>query len=132
MLRISEDDARVLAGEEPATSSRRARGRNPESDYQHAIIAALEHARCLVVRLNVGGIRTERGGYVRMAPAGMPDLLVIPPTGGIWLFEVKSPRGRVSADQLAMHALLRARGVNVAVVRSVDEALAYIDIHVSE
>jgi hypothetical protein len=55
---------------------------------------------------------------------GMPDLLLPCPSGrwcALWL-EVKTPKGRVTESQLAVHADLTAMGNLVRVVRSASEA----------
>ncbi len=56
-----------------------------------------------------------------MGEVGLPDLQVLAPKRG-WL-EVKTPGGRLSAEQELAHHRLRDAGWDVAVVRSVTEAL---------
>ena len=54
--------------------------------------------------------------------AGLPDLVVIRNGETIWL-EVKTPTGRVTAIQEAMHRKMREHGARVYVVRSADEVM---------
>lgn len=54
---------------------------------------------------------------------GIPDLVVIYGGVTVW-FEIKSPTGRLSADQIAQHAAMREAGARVYVVRSVEDVKA--------
>lgn len=57
---------------------------------------------------------------------GCPDICCLWRDGGAML-EVKRPKGaKVSPEQKAVHALLALRGIPVAIVRSVDEAFAFL------
>lgn len=87
-----------------------------ETQLQRQIIEALARIGYWVMRINAG-----RSGGVQMAPAGFPDLLVLAPKHG--LLEVKLPTGKLTQSQVAFHARCRRRGVRVAVVRSVADAL---------
>ena len=60
------------------------------------------------------------------AKKGFPDLICIFPDGRIVFFEVKSPDGHPSEDQLLMHAALRRAGHYVGVVRSINDAKIYL------
>lgn len=56
---------------------------------------------------------------------GGPDLLaVVAPLGRLIAFEVKTGKARPTKEQRECHAALRAVGVEVHVVRTVDEARA--------
>jgi hypothetical protein len=94
-----------------------------EADIQRRIIAALEKVGRLVVRVHSGKIR-KNGTWMRLAPVGFPDLLVVasPPV----FIEVKSATGRLSDDQKRVHDKIRRQGGVVAVVRSSAEALAVV------
>lgn len=48
---------------------------------------------------------------------GWPDLLAVSPTGTLLAIEVKRPDGRLTTDQVAVHALLAKIGLDVKVVR---------------
>jgi hypothetical protein len=94
---------------------RRARS---EAVRQAAIVAALSAAGRIPVRVHSGKVKV-RGGWMQLAPNGTPDLYVV---GWGWL-ECKTDTGKLNADQMRMHRLLRAEGERVAVVRSAAEAL---------
>lgn len=55
------------------------------------------------------------------AKSGTPDLLIVADGRAYWM-EVKRHDGRVSVEQVKMHARLRRAGCPVALVRSVDDA----------
>ena len=59
---------------------------------------------------------------------GSPDLIgILAPHGRWFCLEIKSPTGRVSAEQSQWHMMARGKGAHVAVVRSVDEALEELE-----
>ena len=58
--------------------------------------------------------------------AGVPDMQLAWPMGQVTMLELKAPNGTVSPDQRAMHARLRAAGVEVGICRSLDEVLAFL------
>jgi len=90
-----------------------------ESAIQSAILDALRLAGHWPMRVNAGGYRAG----ARLAPAGTPDICLI--DLGAWL-EVKAPGGRLSPLQRRWHAKAKRKGVRVAVVTSVDEAMAAV------
>jgi hypothetical protein len=57
---------------------------------------------------------------------GLPDLLCINRAGAVGFIEVKREGGRVSTDQERVIALLNTRSVPVAVVCTLDDALAAV------
>lgn len=57
---------------------------------------------------------------------GFPDLLCISRTGALGFIEVKREGGRVSSEQERVIALLNTRSVPVAVVCTLDDALAAV------
>lgn len=99
--------------------------------------AALQHA----IRLAVGALpgvalwRNETGqaqhgrAVVRYGLCrGSADLIgLVSPSGRFLALEVKSPRGRVSAEQKLFLDLVTRMGGVGRVVRSVDEALAAVE-----
>lgn len=104
------------------------RQERPEQHLQRALVdlldvALLAPAFCFAIPN--GGARSPieaailEGLGVR---AGLPDLAIVHDGSLFWL-ELKSADGRLSAAQLAMHARLRDAGCEVAVVRSVEEAV---------
>lgn len=102
------------------------RGPNDETAIQTAIAEALRWRGCYVERRNSGAVKTAKGGLVRLAPAGTPDLALILPGGRAGFCEVKRPGEGPTAIQLACHEELRRYGAVVVVAHSVDEALALL------
>lgn len=98
----------------------------PEADLYGPILLALSRAGARVFRNNVGLAR-YRGHTVRYGLAtGSSDLIGWTPDGRFLALEVKTPRGRLTAEQSAfLDAVARAGGV-AACVRSPEEALAAI------
>jgi len=89
----------------------------PETALQTAIADALRSIGVWVMVMNVTKRRGKRG--VNCGEPGMPDLW----TEYGWL-EVKLPEGGVISDvQLAWHVKANQKGVNVAVVESIADAV---------
>lgn len=98
-----------------------------ETDLHRAILKALELRGHWAFRVNAGGMQVGQGksrAFVRMAPAGTPDICLLSPQG--WL-EVKTPTGKLSKAQDSWHTKARLHSVRVATVRSVSEALAVVE-----
>jgi Holliday junction resolvase len=70
----------------------------------------------------IDALRDVGATVVQLSDTGVPDLLV-GFRGASYLLEVKAPRGTLTDEQTAFLALWRGQ---VAVIRSVDEALAVI------
>ena len=111
-----------------------------ESKIQKSIIdylrAVLPHA--VVFAIPNGSQRTASGrpanAVVGLLP-GAPDLCVVLPQGRTLWLEVKSDKGRVSTNQIAVHGLFNSLGHPVPVVRSIDDvrqALAFLKIETKE
>lgn len=99
-----------------------------ETDLSRSAQDALTAAGFHVTRVQAGKVKV-RGGWMILAEAGTPDLLV----GGIvpasrnasvmgWL-EVKRPKGPMRESQKKWHAKAEKRGELVAVFRSASEAV---------
>ena len=58
---------------------------------------------------------------------GVPDRLAVLPGGLIYFVELKADRGRLSPLQVWQQDRLRQLGVNVAVIRGMDEAVEFIE-----
>ena len=102
--------------------------RDLESPVQAAILDAIA---TLYPSVFVHSI--PNGGFILSARAvaklkwqglkpGVPDLALYW-SGGHGMIEVKAEGGRLSDDQIAVHAILRDRGVKVAVCRSIDDLI---------
>jgi hypothetical protein len=96
---------------------------------------ALKAHGIFAIRLNSGVTLLEHKGRkraIRMMPKGTADILALrfalhltPSLNAVrpvWL-EVKTDKGKQSADQRAFELIVRAEGHDYAVVRSVEEAL---------
>ncbi len=57
---------------------------------------------------------------------GVPDLLIVSHGVAYWV-ELKTPRGKLSADQVICHLDLLDAGCLIAVIRSVDELQRVLD-----
>ena len=56
---------------------------------------------------------------------GMPDLCVLH-DGKPYFLEVKTPNTKLSSKQIIIHKVLKENGFNVAIVRSVEEAMFFL------
>lgn len=80
----------------------------------------------------IAGALKARGAWVvklhggPMQQAGLPDLLVVHPSG-TWLMEVKLPGGNPTRLQRHVMDKIAAAGGRVVVVRSVEEALKNLE-----
>ena len=93
-----------------------------ESDLQREILKALALRGYWAHRRNSGKILVEGGAsrVVHLGEPGTPDIELLAPYG---FLEVKTAKGKLSRGQERWHAKARSRGVRVAVVRSISEAL---------
>jgi hypothetical protein len=83
----------------------------PESLVLRACLDYLRLRGHLVIRVNGGGFRTERGAWVRCTDTpGTPDILGISREGKPLAVEAKSARGRLSAFQEQFREAWTARG----------------------
>jgi hypothetical protein len=111
---------------------REPRDRNAEAKRQAAIV---EFVRWVAPHVPIfavpnGGFRTKaEAARLKWTGvlAGVLDLVLPLPEGRSAYWETKTPRGRLSADQLAFIARLEALGHVWAVVRSIDDARRELD-----
>ncbi len=107
--------------------------RSEETSLSQAIQKTLTLKGCKVIRVQSGQLEVVRGSkryFVHLAPKGTPDLIVIVPrrsgeseAGHYWL-EVKTTKGKQSAEQARWGEWAKLEGVRHAVVRSISEAIA--------
>lgn len=107
---------------------------NPETILQGEIMAAVgllpgirTWRNAVGTAVYEGGARVEYG----VGGVGAPDLLleVLHEPTGQWVcawVEIKTPVGAIRPDQKTWHAAARRTGRNVAIARSVDDALAIV------
>ena len=105
---------------------------NPETIIQGDIMAALGLLPgCTVWRNNVGTAVYDSGARVEygVGGKGAPDLFCTVLFRGLSIalyIEVKTPEGAVEPHQRQWHAAARRGGNNVAIARSVADALAIV------
>lgn len=100
-----------------------------ETQLQSAIRdALLATGRVLLWRNNTGKLQDRKGRWVTFGIGfGGADLVgIYKPTGRFIAFEIKTESGRLSPEQRAWHAAVRAANGAVFVARSVDEAIAQL------
>lgn len=73
----------------------------------------------------------ERGGlcYKWVSPGnpGVPDRIVITPTGGTIFVELKTEIGRLSAWQMRQRSELEKRGAEVRVLYGLEQVTAFVE-----
>ena len=105
---------------------------NPETILQGKIMESLGlHPGCTVWRNSVGTAVYEGGARVEygVGGKGAPDLFCTVQFRGLSIalyLEVKTPEGSVDPHQRQWHSAARRGGNNVAVIRSVADALAVV------
>lgn len=106
--------------------ARKKRG-NPEQAFQIKLVRDLSKILppdCVMTAFPAGGGGRIRGGILKrmgLIP-GMPDLLFLH-RGNAFGMELKAGRGRLNEAQTLMHPILARCGVDVRVVRTLDDAL---------
>jgi hypothetical protein len=58
--------------------------------------------------------------------AGMPDLICVSPTDGLFFIELKRPGGKLSSAQSHVIETMRSAGIDVYVIDGIDEAMALL------
>ena len=94
-----------------------------ESDLLKTILDYLRISGILAWRNNTGAMSGQDKGkrwYVRFSFPGAPDIFAVK-HGQIYGIEVKSPRGELSALQVAFSDTLRAAGGCYVVARSLED-----------
>jgi hypothetical protein len=67
--------------------------------------------------------------FVSPGTAGMPDRMIVSQFGSVMFLELKAPGKKATPLQLATHQMMRAHGLRVHVVDSVEQGKAIIDGH---
>ena len=99
----------------------------PEHRIQNEIRAALM-PYAVIFRANVGRVRTPDGRYFSTGlPAGFSDLFGFRKSDGKAVFiEVKTPSGRVTAQQENFLRIMQQCGAIAGVCRSAEDAIEII------
>jgi hypothetical protein len=100
-----------------------------EKEIQDEIRLALSDLGCLIFRNNSGIATYENGTKVRYGVGGPggSDLIGIGPNGRIICIEVKSSKGRLTADQENFLRVVREHGGIAGCCRSAEEAIALVN-----
>jgi Holliday junction resolvase len=96
-----------------------------ESDLQRAIVQVLSYAGWLVMHIPNQSTR-GRQRWAGLLP-GAPDLVAVK-RGRVVFLEVKTEKGKVSEKQSEVHDLLRLHGMEVRVVRGIDDIADLIQL----
>jgi hypothetical protein len=109
----------------------------PEAVIQAQIVSYLDSINVDPFTATLGGVycsRSQRKKILQLGyKKGVPDLVIFVPRGiyhGL-LLEVKSLRGRVSAEQKRWHTSLENNGYFVAIPRSFEQAKELIHLYLS-
>lgn len=99
-----------------------------EHRIQNEIRLALSDT-CMIFRENVGAFRTADGRFITSGvPKGFPDLFGFRKSDGKAVFiEVKTPKGRPSAEQKKFLENVRKYGVIAGICRSKEDAINLIN-----
>lgn len=101
-----------------------------ETALVRSILRTLQMKGVWSWRVNSGMQRATYHGkdrFIKLAPAGSPDILGVIGDGRLFGLEVKTETGRVLATQQRWHDKAARHGVRVAVVRSVGEAVRVVE-----
>ena len=103
-------------------------------------LAVSKETPLICLRCNAGQVwagekkYTPEYGYVitnprpvKLLPEGFPDLLCLGPDADVVFLEVKNEKGKTRPAQDRFLSLMDGYGFSTAVVRSADEAVAYIN-----
>jgi Holliday junction resolvase len=96
-----------------------------ENAVQRVIVQALSYAGWLVMHIPNQSTR-GRQRWAGLLP-GAPDLVAVK-RGRVVFLEVKTEKSRVSEKQSEVHDLLRLHGMEVRVVRNVDDIADLIQL----
>jgi hypothetical protein len=101
----------------------------PEDALQKSIVKAARQLGFLVVMINNAAKRDyKQTAYLKsmgMLP-GASDLAIIGRNGWVYWLEVKTPKGKMSETQYDFREEVERCGHVYHVVRSIDEAVAYL------
>jgi hypothetical protein len=106
-----------------------------EHQIQNTILELLKWRQLFYWRNNTGAVArsyTNKAGqtshsFVRFGQKGLPDILVVMPTGKLLGIEVKSATGKPSPDQLACQQVFRETNAEYLIVRSSEEVNDYLN-----
>ncbi|MBI4128625.1 MAG: VRR-NUC domain-containing protein [Parcubacteria group bacterium] len=107
-----------------------------EANLQRAILQLLALKQIPAWRVNTQGVPLHgpgREGRFRPSPnRGMADIIGILPDGRFFAIEVKSPRGKVTAEQEIFLGTIRAYGGSAIVARDIEKVVQWISQWISD
>lgn len=98
-----------------------------EATIQNEIRIALSRYG-IVVRQNTGTFYNEHGTRTKCGFKGLSDLVYFGKDGTVAFIEVKTPKGRATAEQKQFITVMQSYGYKAGICRSVEEALKLINI----
>lgn len=111
--------------------AQRQRGPNAESEIVTAILDYLHAVGIVAARTQAGEVALKRGGYMRLAPAGWPDIsgYVVCVRARPLFIEVKAPGGSCLPEQAAFLDAAGCAGCLCIVASSIDDVRAAFRLH---
>jgi hypothetical protein len=97
-----------------------------EAEIQTAIMQFLRLKKFLVFKHRNVGIykkNTDRYNPLPASERGIADIIACAPNGQFWAIEVKTPKGRVTDEQLEFLGAVRQKGGVGILARSVDDVI---------
>lgn len=106
--------------------------KRPEDAIQSAVVTYLRAVlvNCQVFAVPNGGGRSKIEAAILKGTgtmAGVPDLIISRPLGHVAYIEIKADKGRLSEPQAAFRDWCEANGTPWGLVRSIDDARAFLD-----
>ncbi len=99
-----------------------------ESLIQNQLRVAISQAGHMILRANVGKVRTSDGRVFDTGlPKGFPDLFGFRPDGRIFFIEVKNETGKLRPEQEKFIEQMKKRGALAGVARSVEDAMRIVN-----
>lgn len=100
-----------------------------ESDVQSEIMISLSKRGHRIFRANAGKIQDARtGAWIKLLPKGFPDTLGWRKEDGKFIaIEVKSNKGKLSADQQRFRDFALTQNIIYGVARSAQEAVDIVE-----
>lgn len=99
-----------------------------EQTIQAEILLAINQKGHRCWRSNAGRVKNEAGYYIKLFPAGFPDLLGYRKGDGkFFVIEVKNQKGKLRDDQKKFADFAEGQPILYGVARSVEDAMEIIE-----
>lgn len=97
-----------------------------EQNIQASILDYLAKRQIFHYRQNTGAFKRDDGHFYRFGSKGAPDIVCV--IHGRYVgIEVKTPKGKLSEDQVEFHRQILKAGGIVFTVRSLDQAIEAVE-----